>query len=154
MKLDKKPNLTEQEQEAIKLSKQLAGVEDTAPVEISESETEDVEVLREKKIEAEKNRLKLKGLKPNEIFYYFLIDRDEKLKTITCKYPTTRQAMKYSKVLMNPETQRMEFQFNDIVEDFEKDGLLVKFDIEDYDVSEITKLAVFLSGVVSNPRFK
>ena len=44
MKLDKKPDLTEQEQEAIKLSKQLAGVEDTDPVEISEAETEDIEV--------------------------------------------------------------------------------------------------------------
>lgn len=146
--------LSDKENEAIELSRKLAGAEEiptSAPVEETGISQEE---LKKKKNKAEENRIKQYGLRPNAMFSYTLLTWEEKAKTINCKYPTTKQAIRYLKLGMSPETQKIEFSFNEFLEGFMADGLLINFDIEEFPASEANDLAQFLSAVVQNPRLK
>ena len=55
---------------------------------------------------------------------------------------------------LDPGTGKGIFSFADTVTDFYNDGLLPKFEIEDFPSSEIAELATFLSEVVRNPFLK
>ena len=55
---------------------------------------------------------------------------------------------------VDPATGKGVFLFADVVNDFQNDKLLPKFEIEDFPSSEIAELATFLSEVVRNPFLK
>ena len=170
MNLEKKYN--EEETKAINMSREMAGLppiarndenaavqnkeikNETATIEAIATE-ETAEEIKERRNDNERNRLKQQGgLRPNQLFHYTLINWDRKPQDVICKYPTTKQAIKYSKMEVDPVTGKGVFLFADVVNDFQNDKLLPKFEIEDFPSSEIAELAAFLSEVVRNPFFK
>ena len=171
MNLEKR-KYTEEELEAINMSKEMAGLppiaQENENITVQNKEVknemkaveaitteETVEEIKERKNEAERNRLKQQGgLRPNQLFSYTLINWDRKTQEVICKYPTTKKASKYSKMELDPGTGKGVFLFADVVNDFYNDELLPKFEIEDFPSSEIAELAAFLSEVVRNPFFK
>ena len=170
MNLERK--YTEEEAEAINMSREMAGLpsiaqndentvvqnkevkNEAAAIEaIAKEET--AEEIKERRNENERNRLKQQGgLRPNQLFHHTLINWDGKPQDVICKYPTTKKASKYSKMELDPVTGKGVFLFADVVNDFYNDELLPKFEIEDFPSSEIAELAAFLSEVVRNPFFK
>lgn len=156
MKLENKKMTEEEIKEANRKAIEMAtGGAGDIPVS-SESLGSYEELLKEKKRRNEEvaEGIKKRKLKGGMGFRYNLINSDDELKTITITYPPTSKAMKYQKFLVNPENSRLEIFFTDIVEDFVKDKLIQNFNIDDYDVSEITELAGFLTAVIQNPRLK
>ena len=170
MNLEKKYN--EEETKAINMSREMAGLppiarndenaavqnkeikNETATIEAIATE-ETAEEIKERRNDNERNRLKQQGgLRPNQLFHYTLINWDRKPQDVICKYPTTKQAIKYSKMEVDPVTGKGVFLFADVVNDFQNDKLLPKFEIEDFPSSEIAELATFLSEVVRNTFLK
>lgn len=170
MNLERKYN--EEEEKAINMSREMAGLppiaeenenitvqnkeikNETATIEAIATE-ETAEEIKERRNDNERNRLKQQGgLRPNQLFHYTLINWDRKPQDVICKYPTTKQAIKYSKMEVDPVTGKGVFLFADVVNDFQNDKLLPKFEIEDFPSSEIAELATFLSEVVRNPFLK
>lgn len=156
MKLENK-KMTEEEikkanEQAVEIAKSMGGGETSPSPEITDYE----QLIKEKEKRNEETREKIKKnkLKGNMIFLYTLIDTNDKLRTLSITYPNTSKAIKYQKVLINPETQKAELNFTDMAEDFAKDGLIANFDIDDFELSEIVELSGFLSSVVMNPRLK
>lgn len=156
MKLENK-NMTEEEikeanKKAVELAKSLGGEENVSSLELTSYE----EKVKEKEIRNEQSREKIKKnkLRGNSIFQYTLIDNEENIRTLSITYPNTSKAIKYQKVLINPETQKAELNFTDMVEDFAKDRLISNFNIDDFELSEIVELSGFLSSVIMNPRLK
>ena len=166
--MDLERKYTEAEKEAINMSREMAGLgpldkeekDETiggAEVETAEAQivAETTEEIKERRNKNERRRIKQQGgLRPKQIFKYTLIDWDGKTKDVICEYPSTRQAIRYSKMELDPGTGKGIFSFADTVTDFYNDGLLPKFEIEDFPASEIAELATFLSEVVKNPFFK
>ena len=163
---------TEEELKAINMSREMAGLSpisqnsekktfenseiknEAVAVEAVET-TETAEDIKERRNETERNRLKQQGgLRPNQLFKRTLINWDGAAQDVICKYPTTKQAIKYSKMELDPATGKGVILFADVVTDFYNDGLLPKFDIENFPASEIAELATFLSEVVRNPFLK
>ena len=163
---------TSEELKAINMSREMAGLSpisqngekksfesskiknEAAAVEALET-TETAEDVKERRNETERNRLKQQGgLRPNQLFQRTLINWDGMAQDVICKYPTTKQAIKYSKMELDPATGKGVILFADVVTDFYNDGLLPKFDIENFPASEIAELATFLSEVVRNPFLK
>lgn len=163
---------TEEELKAINMSREMAGLptisqnSEKKTIENSEVKdevvaaeaietTETAEDIKERRNETERNRLKQQGgLRPNQLFKRTLINWDGAAQDVICKYPTTKQAIKYSKMELDPATGKGVILFADVVTDFYNDGLLPKFDIENFPASEIAELATFLSEVVRNPFLK
>ncbi len=163
---------TEEELKAINMSREMAGlptisqnsekktienskVKDEVVAAEAIETTETAEDIKERRNETERNRLKQQGgLRPNQLFKRTLINWDGAAQDVICKYPTTKQAIKYSKMELDPATGKGVILFADVVTDFYNDGLLPKFDIENFPASEIAELATFLSEVVRNPFLK
>lgn len=166
--MDLERKYTEAEKEAINMSREMAGLgpleqeekKETigaAGVETAEAQivAETAEEIKERRNKNERRRIKQQGgLRPKQIFKYTLISWDGKPKDVVCEYPSTRQAIRYSKMELDPGTGKGIFSFADTVTDFYNDGLLPKFEIEDFPASEIAELATFLSEVVRNPFLK
>ena len=160
MNLEKR-KYTEEELEAINMSREMAGLppiaqnDENTAVQNKEIKNETAEEIKERRNENERNRLKQQGgLRPNQLFRHTLINWDGRPQDVICKYPTTKQAIKYSKMEVDPATGKGVFLFADVVNDFQNDKLLQKFEIEDFPSSEIAELATFLSEVVRNPFLK
>lgn len=161
MELDKNSYkaLSDDEKKAVDTSRELAGlgaleVTNEEVSKVDKTEELDVNERKEEMNKVEQERIKKIGLKPGVVFKYFLLDWDENIQTVTITYPSTKQAIKYGKMSINNETGKAELYFSDTVELFDEDGLLTKFDINDYPVREAQELSVFLSRVVTNPRLK
>ena len=169
MKMDLERKYTEAEKEAINMSREMAGLgsleqEEKAVKTVNDTELESVEAqmvaetaedIKQRRNENERRRIKQQGgLRPKQIFKHTLIDWDGKAKDVFCEYPTTKQAIKYSKMDFDPVTGKGILSFADVVDDFCRDELLRKFDIEDFPSSEIVELGIFLSEVVRNPFLK
>lgn len=170
MNLERKYN--EEEEKAINMSREMAGLspitqdDENETVENKEVKNEvttieaiaakeTAEEVKKRRNEAERRRIKQQGgLRPKQIFKHTLIDWDGKVKDVICGYPSTSQAIRYSKMELDPGTGKGIFSFADTVTDFYNDGLLPKFEIEDFPASEIAELATFLSEVVRNPFLK
>lgn len=167
--MDLERKYTEEETEAINMSREMAGLgpleqEEKAVETVNDTELESVEAqivaetseeIKERRNKNERRRIKQQGgLRPKQIFKYTLIDWDGKPKDVVCTYPTTRQASKYSKMDFDPATGKGVLNFGDIVDCFYNDDLLPRFDFEDFPSSEIIGLGVFLSEVVRNPFLK
>ena len=171
MNLEKR-KYTEEELKAINMSREMGGLppitqnhekpphqttevkNETKAIEAITTE-ETAEEIKERRNENERNRLKQQGgLRPNQLFHHTLINWDGRPQDVICKYPTTKQAIKYSKMEVDPATGKGVFLFADVVNDFQNDKLLPKFEIEDFPSSEIAELATFLSEVVRNPFLK
>mgnify|MGYP000078062025 CR=1 FL=1 len=59
---------------------------------------ETAEEVKQRRNENERRRIKQQGgLRPKQIFKYPLIDWDGKVEDVICEYPSTKQAIKYSK---------------------------------------------------------
>ena len=170
MNLERKYN--EEETKAINMSREMAGLppitQDNENITVENKEVkneattieaiateETAEEIKEIRNKNERNRLKQQGgLRPNQLFHHTLINWDGRPQDVICKYPTTKQAIKYSKMEIDPVTGKGVFLFADVVNDFQNDKLLPKFEIEDFPASEIAELATFLSEVVRNPFLK
>ena len=167
--MDLERKYTEEETEAINMSREMAGLgpleqEEKAVETVNDTELESVEAqivaetseeIKERRNKNERRRIKQQGgLRPKQIFKYTLINWDGKPKDVVCTYPTTRQASKYSKMDFDPVTGKGVLDFGDIVDCFYNDDLLPRFDFEDFPSSEIIGLGVFLSEVVRNPFLK
>ena len=142
--MDLERKYTEEETEAINMSREMAGLSpiaqnnentavqneeiknETATIEAIATE-ETAEEIKERRNENERNRLKQQGgLRPNQLFRHTLINWDGKPQDVICKYPTTKQAIKYSKMEVDPVTGKGVFLFADVVNDFQNDKLLQK----------------------------
>lgn len=80
--------------------KRLEGKEVKSEVtEIEAIATEETaEEVKQRRNENERRRIKQQGgLRPKQIFKYPLIDWDGKVEDVICEYPSTKQAIKYSK---------------------------------------------------------
>lgn len=170
--MDLERKYTEEETEAINMSREMAGLppitQDNENITVENKEVkneaatieaiateETAEEVKKRRNESERRRIKQQGgLRPKQIFKHTLIDWDRKPKDVICTYPTTKQASKYSKMDFDPVTGKGVLDFGDIVDCFYNDDLLPRFDFEDFPSSEIIGLGVFLSEVVRNPFLK
>ena len=152
-------NLSEEEKIVVNASRNLAGfsdLEDKKNDEENQNLSEEETLEKKSKLnEDEERRIRQKGgLRPNELFSYYLLDWDKKIQKITIKYPGTKKALSYGRLSLDSETSKAEILFNDTVLMFEKDGLIPKFDMDNFPSVEVQELSIFLSRVINNPYLK
>lgn len=160
----KNKELTKEELEVVNASRNLAGVKEIEEngnklslIDKQENlSIEEIKAKKDKLNEDEKRRIKQQnGLRPNAIFYYHILNWDQKIEKVVIKYPSTRQALKYGKLSFDNETGRAEMLFNDTVLMFIQDKLITdKFDLDNFQVTEVQELNIFLSSVINNPFLK
>lgn len=147
-------DLTQDQQNAVILSRGAAGIKDEEFKKENIEEDKTLDISKEDLNKRERERIiNTGGLRPNALFSYHLQNWDGKIDKITIKYPPSSVAKRFV-LISYDKSGAMNLNIADIIDRFVSAGLIKNFDEDNYKVPELIEFASFLTEAINNPSFQ